>query len=141
MMYLKAKLKSLKDPLPKGVVRTYSKLKNTNILLGETNLKHTPKDTPISLRVGKNFDVKVKETLLERDDGKWSTEVDVNYTIKNSSSELKVVKILVPFNRNDGSKVKTSQKFVYTKGELVTFTIEVQANSSQEFKVYFKTKK
>ncbi len=134
-------LKSLKTPLPQGVVRTYSKLKNTNILLGETRIKHTPLETPISLRVGKNFDLKVKETLENFDDGKWSTEVDIKYTVKNSSAMDKIVEILVPFNKNDGSKVKSSQKFTYTKGNLVTFNIQVKAKSSQEFKVHFKTKK
>ena len=57
-------LKGLDLPLPKGVVRTYSKLGSKNILLGESNLKHTPKESPIKLKVGKNFDVKVKETII-----------------------------------------------------------------------------
>ena len=131
----------LKNPLPKGVVRSYSKLKKTNILLGESSLKHTPKDTPISLKLGKNFDVKVKETLVNFDDTKWQTNVDIKYTIKNSSKETKTVEILVPFNRNEGSKVTCEEKYEYTKGNLVTFNIEVQAESTQEFKVHFKTKK
>ena len=32
-------LKGLDKPLPKGIVRSYSKLKDTNILLGESSLK------------------------------------------------------------------------------------------------------
>jgi len=131
----------LKYPLPKGIVRSYSKLKNTNILLGESSLKHTPKDSPISLKLGKNFDVKVKETLEKRDDGRWNLDVDTKYSIKNSSSETKIVEILVPFNKNDGSKVTSDEKFTYTKGNLVTFKISVKAESSKEFKVHFKTKK
>ena len=131
----------LELPLPKGVVRTYSKLKDTNILLGESSLKHTPKDTPISLKLGKNFDVKVKETILERDDGRWQLDVDVNYSVKNSSNETKTVEILVPFNKNNGSEVKTKQKYRYTKGNLVTFNIVIKPNSTKEFKVHFKTKK
>jgi len=134
-------LKSLNIPLPQGVVRTYLKYKNTKILLGETRVKHTPSKTPLSFKVGKNFDVKVKETLEKFDDGKWSTNVDVLYTLKNSSQETKIVEILVPFNKNDGSKVKSSQEFTYTQGNLVTFHIEVKANKSKEFKVHFKTKK
>ncbi len=135
------KLESLDFPLPKGVVRSYSKLQNTNILLGETSIKHTPADTDISLRVGKNFDLKVKETLLNFDDGSWNLDIDVKYSIKNSSSETKTIKILIPFNKNDGSKVTSSQKFKYTQGNLVTFNIEVEANNTKEFKVHFKTKK
>ena len=134
-------LKGFKYPLPKGVVRTYSKLKNTNILLGESSLKHTPKDTPISLKIGKNFDVKVKETLQKRDDGRWNLDIDLRYTVKNSSDEAKIIEILVPFNKNDRSEVSSDEKYTYTKGNLATFNISVKPQSTKEFKVHFKTKK
>ena len=134
-------LKGFKYPLPKGVVRTYSKLKNTNILLGESSLKHTPKDTPISLKIGKNFDVKVKETLQKRDDGRWNLDIDLRYTVKNSSDEAKIIEILVPFNKNDRSEVSSDEKYTYTKGNLATFNISVKPQSTKEFKVHFKTSK
>jgi len=134
-------LKGFKYPLPKGIVRSYSKLKNTNILLGESLLKHTPKDTPISLKIGKNFDVKVKETLQKRDDGRWNLDIDLRYTVKNSSDEAKIIEILVPFNKNDRSEVSSDEKYTYTKGNLVTFNISVKPQSTKEFKVHFKTKK
>ena len=134
-------LKGFKYPLPKGIVRSYSKLKNTNILLGESSLKHTPKDTPISLKIGKNFDVKVKETLQKRDDGRWNLDIDLRYTVKNSSDEAKIIEILVPFNKNDRSEVSSDEKYTYTKGNLVTFNISVKPQSTKEFKVHFKTKK
>lgn len=134
-------LKGFKYPLPKGIVRTYSKLKDTNILLGESYIKHTPKDTPISLKLGKNFDVKVKESLLNFDDGRWNLDVDINYSIKNSSDETKIVEVLIPFNKNDSSKVSSDEKYTYTKGNLVTFNIEVTAQSTKKFKVHFKTSK
>jgi hypothetical protein len=135
------KLDKLKYPLPKGVVRSYSKLKDTNILLGESKIAHTPKETPISLKIGKNFDVKVKETLLNRNDEHWSLNVDVKYSVKNSSDELKIIKLIIPFNKNEGSKVKSKEKFTYTKGNLVTFEIKVEPLSTKTFNVHFKTKK
>jgi len=134
-------LDGFKDPLPQGVVRSYSKLKDTNILLGETRIQHTPTNTPLSLKLGKNFDVKVKETFLNFDNGAWNLDVDIKYTIKNSSKDTKTIEILIPFNRNKGSKVTSEEKYEYTKGNLVTFNIEVKAQSSKEFKVHFKTKK
>ena len=134
-------LKGFDFPLPKGVVRSYSKLKDTNILLGESSLRHTPKNTAVSLKLGKNFNVKVKETLLNFDDGKWNLDVDVNYSIKNSSDKIKTIEILVPFNKNDGSKVTSDEKYTYTKGNLITFNIEVKAQTTKEFKVHFKTNK
>ena len=134
-------LKGLKLPLPKGVVRSYSKLGDTNILLGESSLKHTPKDTPISLKLGKNFDVKVKETVIKRDDNRWQFSADINYSVKNSSNESKTVEILVPFNKNSSSEVESTQRYTYTKGNLVTFILVVKPQSTKEFKVHFKTKK
>ena len=135
------KLEGLDIPLPQGVVRTYSKLRDTSILLGETHIKHTPKDTDIELRLGKNFDVKVKQTVLKRDDSQRYYIADINYSVKNSSDETKTVELFVPFNRNKNSIVKSSQKYKFTKGNLVTFSIKVKANSSKSFKVHFETEK
>ncbi|MDF1874955.1 hypothetical protein JHD48_04325 [Sulfurimonas sp. SAG-AH-194-I05] len=123
--------------LPKGVVRTYAKLESTNILLGETQLQHTPKNTPISLKLGKNFDVKVKETLLNRDKGSWNLDVDVQYTLTNNSDEMKKIELTIPFTRNDGSNVKSKKRYTFTKGNLVTFNINVKAQSTKTFEVYF----
>ena len=133
-------IKDLDVALPKGVVRTYSSLADTNILLGESNIKHTPKKTDISLKLGKNFDVKVKEKLLNHDKGNWNTDVDVEYTVKNSSDEAKQIKLFVPFNKRDGSEVKSDEQHTFTKGNIVTFIVDVQAQSSKEFKVYYRTK-
>jgi len=135
------KLSGLDIPLPKGVVRTYSKLRNTSILLGETNIKHTPKDTPLELKLGKNFDLKVSQTILSRDDSQRYYSADIKYTIKNSSDKSKTVELLVPFNKNKKSIVKTSQKYEFTKGNLVTFNVQIKANSSKSFKVHFESKK
>ena len=135
------KLKGLDIPLPKGVVRTYSKLRDTSILLGETNIKHTPKNTNIELKLGKNFDLKVTQSILKRDDSQRYYIADINYTIKNSSDKSKTVELLVPFNRNKNSIIKSSQNYKFTKGNLVTFSIQIQANSSKSFKVHFESKK
>ena len=133
-------MKGFEYPLPKGIVRTYSALENTNILLGESRIPHTAKDTPISLTLGKNFDVKVKETLTNRERGSWYHENDVTYSIKNSSSESKEVEVLVPFSNNDSDEITSKEKYVFTKGNLVTFKVEVPAQSTKEFKVFYKTK-
>ena len=135
------KLKGLDIPLPKGVVRTYSKLRDTSILLGETNIKHTPKETDIELKLGKNFDLKVSQTILKRDDSQRYYIADVNYRLKNSSDTSKTVELLVPFNRNKNSIVKSSQNYKFTKGNLVTFSVQVKANATKSFKVHFETEK
>lgn len=133
-------IKGLELPLPKGIVRSYSKLKNTNILLGESNIEHTPKDTPVSLTLGKNFDIKVKETLTNRDRGSWYHDNDVAYSIKNSSDETKTVEILVPFTNNDSDEITSKEKYTFTQGNLVTFKIEVKAQSTKKFDVHYRSK-
>ena len=135
------KLDGLDIPLPKGVIRTYSKLKKTSILLGETSIKHTPKNTPLELKLGKNFDLKVSQTILKREDSQRYFSADVKYTLKNSSNKSKIVELLVPFNRNKNSIVKSSQIYKFTKGNLVTFSLRVKANATKSFKVHFESKK
>ena len=134
-------VQALDVPLPKGVVRTYSKLQNVSMLLGETSINHTPKNTPIELKLGKNFDLKVTQTVLKRNDDKNNFDVDVEYKVQNSSDEEKTVELLAPFNNNRGSKIETKQKYKFTKGNLVTFSVKVQANSFSDFKVNYESKR
>ena len=136
----KVTLKGLELPLPKGVVRTYSKLQETNILLGESNIEHTPKNQPISLTLGKNFDVKVKETLTKRERGSWYHENDVTYTLENNSNETKIIELLVPFSNSSSDEIVSKVKYSFVQGNLVQFKLKVAANSTKTFDVFYKTK-
>ena len=127
--------------LPKGTIRTYGKLDGKKVLLGETNISHTPKDTPLKLKIGTNFDLKVKQTLLKRDDTKERFDVSVKYSMTNHSDEPKTLTLFVPFNKNGDSSITTKEKYSFTKGNLVTFTLQLQANETKEFQVNFKSKR
>ena len=81
------------------------------------------------------------QSTLKRDDSQRYYISDVNYSIKNSSDKTKTVELLVPFNRNKNSIIKTSQKYEFTKGNFVTFSLIIKANSSKSFKVHFESKK
>ncbi len=133
--------KGLDFPLPKGVVRTYSNLQDKTILLGETSLKHTPKDTPIDLKLGKNFDLRVTETVVKRNDDKRYYSATVQYALKNSSDETKNVELLIPFNNHVNNTIDTSKKYQFKKGNLVAFNVKVKGNSSEKFEVSFRSKK
>ncbi|MEA2112065.1 MAG: hypothetical protein U9P71_08465 [Campylobacterota bacterium] len=128
-------------PLPKGIVRTYSKSKGMTILLGETSIKHTAKDTPIHLRLGENFDVKVTQTVVKRNDDRRYYDATVKYVVKNSSNENKKVELQVPFNNNSTSSIDSSMAYRYKKGNLVTYTVVVNAESSESFEVNYRSKK
>lgn len=133
------KLKGLDIPIPKGVVRSYSKLQQTSILLGESSLNHTPKNKPISLKIGQNFDLQVKESTLQRNDTKKRYDATINYSVTNSSDEPKSIELLVPFNRDVKSDIDTKKAYKITQGNLLSFIVKVKANSSESFNVKFKT--
>ena len=134
-------LKGLDIPLPKGVVRTYSKLKNTSILLGESRLNHTPKNTNIKLKLGKNFDLKVTQTIKKRNDYKYRFNATVNYALKNSSDMMKIVELQVPFYQGNDAEIQTKQKYSVKRGNLITFEVKVKANATRTFDVYYESKK
>jgi hypothetical protein len=134
-------IKKLDFSLPKGVVRTYSKLNSKNILLGESLLKHTPKDTLINLTLGKNFDVKVKESIEKRSDNKRYLDASVLYTLKNSSNETKTIEVLIPFNRDSSSTIDSSQKYSFKNGNNILFKLKVDAKSTKKFRVKFRSKR
>jgi len=133
------KINSLDIALPKGTIRSYSKLANQTILLGVSHLSHTPKNTPIKLKLGNNFDLKVTQTLLSRDNSKVRVSSKVKYRVKNSSDEDKTIELFVPFNRNKSSKIESSQEYKFKKGNLATFKLQLKANSSKEFVAEFST--
>lgn len=134
-------ISSLDVALPKGVVRTYAKLNQQTILLGETAINHTPKNTPLHLKLGKNFDIKVKQTLISRDARKKWIKSQVKYSLKNSSDRDKVVKLLIPFNKKSDSSIITNEKYDFEQGNMVRFNIEVKANSTKSFQVHFKSRR
>jgi len=134
-------LNPLDIALPKGVVRSYSKLGASNILLGESNLEHIPKESPIHLEIGKSFDLSVTQSIDARDDDKHRFDATIKYTLKNNSDEAKTFELLIPFNKDENSKIKTQEKFTYTKGNLVTFSVPVGAMGTKEIFVNFISQK
>ncbi|WP_280332327.1 hypothetical protein [Sulfurimonas sp. C5] len=124
--------------LPKGVVRVYGKLDGQKILLGESNINHTPKNETLHLGIGKEFDLEVMQTLLQRDEQKHHISSAIQYSVKNSSKEEKTVTLRIPFYKERSAKVYSKEKYTYTKGNLVTFILPVKANTTKKFTVKFE---
>ena len=135
------KLQGLSKALPKGVVRTYAKLNGNTLLLGENSIGQTPRNRPIELKLGKNFDLKVRESIFKRDDSEQFYNADIKYSIQNSSDKAKTLTLLIPFNRNESSSIKTDKSYVFAQGNLVAFTVVVKANTTKEFTVNYESKK
>lgn len=135
--------KDLSKALPQGTVRTYSSVEGSTVLLGINAISHTPKKEKISLLIGKNFDLLVKETNLQRSETKRHYESRVKYTITNRSDTAKKVELLVPFRKISDleSIVKTDKKYEYKDGNTLRFTVSVKADSIEEFIVKYRNRR
>ncbi len=128
-------------PLPKGVVRTYAYANKQKVLLGETRMPPLAKKEPVDLRLGDNFDLKVTETVLQRDDDKRYFQATLRYDISNSSSHNKDVELLIPFQNQKKNSINTTLPYTVKKGIVVSFIVSVNAESSKSFEVSFRGKR
>ncbi|RLA70844.1 MAG: hypothetical protein DRG24_06330 [Epsilonproteobacteria bacterium] len=135
---------SLEVPLPSGVVRSYSKVNDTTLLLGESRVDHTPKHEKISLRLGTNFDLKVNEKLIERNDDKRYFDERISYEVINRSNIEQTVELLIPFIKSAyhaKASIDTKQTYRWKDGSTMQFKIKVKADSKESFDVHYRSKK
>lgn len=135
--------KGLSKALPKGTIRTYSSLEGGTVLLGVNQIEHTPKKEKVSLAIGKNFDLLVKETNLQKNGSKKYYESEVKYTVVNRSDESRKLELLVPFVKRSSleSIVQTKVKYEYKDGNILKFLVYVKADSEYDFVVKYRNKR
>lgn len=129
------------QPLPQGVVRVYGAIQEHKVLLGEAKVAHTAKNGHVKLTLGNNFDLEATQTLLESEQRKGYKRSLVRYTVKNSSDETKKVTLFVPFSKEKNAKVTSNQPYVFTKGNVVTFTLNIIPNATATFVAEYELKK
>ena len=136
-------IKSLDKALPMGTIRSYSKEKETTLLLGESTIGHTPKHEEVKVTLGTNFDLLVKSTLLSTNSDRYYDDTKVAYEVTNRSKESKTLELLVPFvkQENGDSKIDTAQKYSWKNGNTLSFKIDLKADSKKSFEVHFRAKK
>jgi hypothetical protein len=135
-------LKKITQALPKGTLRLYGENEQAKrVLLGETKIANHPKNTPLLIPVGKDFDTRLTQTIHSRKDTKSTLEATVVYTITNNSDSKKSITLSIPFTKKEGSRIITDKKYRFTKGNLATFSIEVAPNSSESFEARFISKR
>ncbi len=134
---------SLEKALPLGTIRSYSKEKETTLLLGESTIGHTPKHEEVKVTLGTNFDLLVKSNLASTNNDRFFNDTTVAYEVTNRSKETKSVELLVPFlkQENGDSSVKSTQKYSWKNGNTLSFKIDVKADSKKSFEVHFRAKK
>ncbi len=134
-------LKNIQEPLPQGILRSYSRLNNTNVLLGESSIKNTPKNTKISLKLGYDFDSSVDSTLQSSSITKQKYTTKIQYKVNNNSKNDKEFKLHIPFSNRNNSTLESSQKYTFINANLVEFSVVVKANSSYTFNATFIQKR
>ncbi|AFL72270.1 DUF4139 domain-containing protein [Thiocystis violascens] len=127
---------SLGIPLPKGVIRVYSKDSRGNAqFIGEDAIDHTPKNETVVLKLGESFDVTArhKQTGFKKLGG--STAYDYAYEaafeleLKNAKPEPVTVKALETIP-GDWEMVKESQPHTKEAFNLASWHVEIPAEGS-----------
>lgn len=130
--------------LPGGIVRTYSDVNGTTVLLGETRMANTPKDENVTLRLGTNFDIVAKNRLVSRSDDSRYHGAAIEYSVANHSNTAKTVQVSVPYvinHTHNRASVTSSEPFTQTDGNVIEFSIELGANSTHRWQASYRTKK
>ncbi len=135
--------KGLPKALPQGTVRSYSRVEDSTVLLGINAIGHTPKKEKVSLQVGKNFDLLLKERSLQRSETKKHYEASVKYTLINRSDTDKIVELLVPFRKVSDleSIVKSEIKYEYKDVNTLRFRVNAKADKVKEFIVKYRNRR
>ncbi len=136
-------VRGLDEPLPMGTIRSYSKEKETTLLLGESAINHTPKHEKIVITLGKNFDLLATERTLSNNSDRNYLDTTVNYELSNRSKEPKTAELLIPFikKENGQSSVATKQQYRWKNANLLSFPVTLKADSKTAFEVHYRAKK
>jgi hypothetical protein len=127
---------SLGIPLPKGVVRVYSKDSRGNAqFLGEDAIDHTPKGETVTLKLGESFDVTArrKQTAFKKLSGasafNYAFEAGFEMELKNARPEPVAVKVLEELP-GDWTMVRASQPHTKESASLASWRVQVPAEGA-----------
>jgi hypothetical protein len=127
---------SLGLPLPKGVVRVYSKDSRGNAqFLGEDAIDHTPKGETVHLKLGESFDVTArrKQTSFKKLSGtsafNYAFEAGFELELKNARPELVNVKVLEELP-GDWTITRASQPHTKESASLASWLVQVPAEGT-----------
>jgi len=115
-------------PLPKGKIRIYQTEKKETHFIGEDSINHTPKNEKIKLKLGKAFDLTLKEKTIS--------------LLKSKSNNFyyKLTSIKEYFFKNNTNKNK-KLNFIINKNITNDFSIESNCNKSNKCIFYEKNNK
>ncbi|WP_100920868.1 DUF4139 domain-containing protein [Candidatus Thiodictyon syntrophicum] len=127
---------SLGIPLPKGVVRAYSKDSRGNAqFIGEDRIEHTPKHETVTLKLGESFDVRVrrKQTEFNKLSGtgryNYAYEAAFALELKNAKADPVTVKVMEPIP-GDWTMLLESQPHTKDASNLAFWLVQVPAEGA-----------
>ncbi len=121
----------LDKPLPAGVVRMYKEdVDGSPLLVGETQIGHTPVGEEVKLRVGKAFDIVGERTQTDYTKlGPRALEESYKIVIRNHKEEDVTVRVVEPmFRASEWEIVKASADYTQADAHTIYFDVPVKAN-------------
>ncbi len=120
----------LDKPLPAGVVRLYKEdVDGAPLLIGETQIGHTPVGETVKLRVGRAFDIvgERKQTNFTKL-GPRAMEETYSITIRNHKDEDVTIRVVEPlFRAAEWEIIKASHDYTKADAHTIFFDVEVPA--------------
>ncbi|MBK1719917.1 DUF4139 domain-containing protein [Thiocystis violacea] len=121
-------------PLPKGVVRVYSKDSQGHAqFIGEDGIDHTPRNATLNLKLGESFDVTArrKQTAFKKlgGSGAYDYAYEASFVIELKNAKFEPVQVLVRETiPGDWSMTQESLPHVKEASNLAAWTVEVPAD-------------
>jgi hypothetical protein len=125
-------------PLPAGKVRLYKPEGEAQVLVGEDNIDHTPRDEEVRLNVGNAFDIVGERTQLSfRQAGDRANEEKVKITLRNHK-DVAITVIVVEHFGGDWTIRESTLQHKKKDGRTAEWRVPVAANgeASVEYTVF-----
>ena len=126
---------------PKGVVRVYDTSEDKSLFLGEDTIANSTLNTDVDIKVGKDFDTKVVQSVVSREDTKTHLVSEIKYSVQNHSLTPKTITLEIPFDKTRSSVVYSKIEYNLTKANILRFVVNVDASSKKDFTVKFESKR
>ena len=118
-------------PLPKGVVRVYTRDASGGVrLIGEDSVEHTAENEDVKLAVGDAFDLTAEKTEKNQNElTKCSSQSDYDVVVRNAGSAPAVVKVVEDSQWGDWEIVSESITHSKKDAHSVEWLVSVPAKS------------
>lgn len=118
-------------PLPQGTIRLYKKDTDGSLqLIGEDQIRHTPKDEDVRLKVGKAFDVVAERVQIDyKQISSRLHETEWKVTIRNHKTTDITVSLMEPLY-SDWSVIQSSLPYKKVDAQTLRFDVPVGKDQS-----------